>query len=86
MKALGIVRNLDHLGRVVLPKELRDIFDMPSGTPVEIFVEAETETIVLRKYTPGCIFCGDTKDVKSYKNKLVCEKCKKNISEGNNGV
>jgi transcriptional pleiotropic regulator of transition state genes len=39
MKSTGIVRKLDHLGRIVLPKELRRTLDLPEGTPVEIYTD-----------------------------------------------
>ena len=51
MKSTGIVRKLDHLGRIVLPKELRRTLDLPEGAPVEIFVDGSR--IVLRKYQPS---------------------------------
>ena len=51
MKSTGIVRKLDHLGRVVLPKELRRTMDLPEGTPMEIYIDGSR--IVLRKYQPS---------------------------------
>lgn len=48
IKAIGIVRRIDDLGRVVIPKEIRDVQDMPVGTPVEFFVAEEG--LVIRKY------------------------------------
>ena len=56
MKVIGIVRKVDELGRVVLPKELRDTMELPENTPMEIFIDADK--IILRKYQPGCTFCG----------------------------
>lgn len=58
MKATGIVRNIDELGRIVIPKELRDTHDISMGTPMEIFCDGDN--IVLRKYAPGCVFCKRT--------------------------
>lgn len=51
MKATGIVRNIDDLGRVVLPKETRKILHMENGDPVEIFTGDGGE-IIIRKYEP----------------------------------
>ena len=48
MKETGVVRKVDELGRVVLPKELRAVFNIKSGTPLEIFIDGEC--IVLQKY------------------------------------
>lgn len=74
MKATGIIRRIDELGRVVMPKELRRVLNIPAGTPLEFYVE-EGNKIVLKKYEPDCIFCGDTEDVKEFSNKKVCKKC-----------
>jgi AbrB family transcriptional regulator, transcriptional pleiotropic regulator of transition state genes len=73
MKNVGIVRKIDSLGRVVLPKELRDSKELPEGTPMEIYTDGET--IVLKKYQPACIFCGSAKNVKDFKGKKICNSC-----------
>ena len=73
MKATGIVRKVDELGRVVIPIELRNKFDIKVKDPIEIFVDSNS--IVLKKYEPNCIFCGNSKDLIDYNNKLVCKKC-----------
>ena len=73
MKATGIVRHLDKLGRVVLPMELRNAFELKEKDGVEIFVDGDD--IVLRKYNPSCIFCGDADDIIPYEGKNVCKKC-----------
>ena len=72
-KATGIVRQIDELGRIVLPIELRRNFDLKEHDRVEISVE--DDKIVLKKYHPACIFCGDARDVVPYKGKLVCKSC-----------
>ena len=77
MKATGIVRRVDELGRIVLPKELRDTFDIHKQDPVEIFVDGEY--IVLKKYEPACIFCGNAGNVVSIKGKNVCQDCIKEL-------
>lgn len=73
MKSTGIVRKIDNLGRVVLPIELRRVFDIDREDPVEIFVD--DNYIMLKKYQPACIFCGDAKDVIDYKSKKICVSC-----------
>ena len=73
MKSTGVVRQLDALGRIVLPIELRRTMDISVKDMVEIFVE--DDRIVLKKYNPACIFCGDARDVATYKGKLVCKSC-----------
>ena len=51
MKATGIVRRIDDLGRVVIPKEIRRTLRVREGTPLEIFTDREGE-IILKKYSP----------------------------------
>ena len=73
MKATGIVRKVDELGRIVLPIELRRTLDIAERDPLEIYVDGSS--IILNKYQPACIFCGDSKDIISYKNKNICHTC-----------
>lgn len=73
MKATGIVRRVDELGRIVLPIELRRNLDIEERDPLEIYLEGDR--IILRKYEPACIFCGGDHDLVSHKGKNVCQKC-----------
>lgn len=73
MKSTGIIRKVDELGRVVIPMEIRNQFNIVEKDPIEIYVEGSC--IVLKKYEPNCIFCGNTKNLVEYKDKLVCDKC-----------
>lgn len=81
MKATGIVRNMDQLGRIVLPKEMRKVLGIETGTPMGIFVDGDS--IILRKYEPGCVFCGNVDDdgMKMVHGKLVCPKCRHLIAD-----
>ena len=78
IKSTGIVRKMDELGRVVIPMELRNQFKIVEKDPIEIFVDGSS--IVLRKYEPNCIFCGNTKNLTEYSDKLICNKCIEKIS------
>ena len=51
MKATGIVRRIDDLGRIVIPKEIRKTFHIKESDPMEIFINGEGE-IILKKYSP----------------------------------
>ncbi len=73
MKATGIVRKVDELGRIVLPIELRRTLNIEIKDPVEIFVDGDM--IMLKKYEPACIFCGDAKDISTINGKNVCKNC-----------
>ena len=79
MKALGIVRTVDRLGRIVLPADLRKSMDYGVDEPLEIFVE--DDKIILKKYNPSCLFCGSAESTVKYKDKLVCAECAKKLSE-----
>ena len=52
MKATGIIRKVDELGRIVVPKELRKTMDIKEGDPMEIFTDGDS--IILKKYAPFC--------------------------------
>ena len=73
MKSTGIVRKVDELGRIVLPIELRRTLDIDVKDALEIYVEGSQ--IILQKYEPDCVFCGDSKDVIRFKEKNICRKC-----------
>ena len=73
MKSLGIVRKIDELGRIVLPIETRRQLDLEPKDGVEIFVHEDQ--IILKKYEPCCIFCGDANDIVLYRDKKICKKC-----------
>lgn len=81
MKATGIIRRVDELGRVVIPIEIRNQFNIVEKDPIEIYVDGSS--IVLKKYEPNCIFCGSTKKLVDFKGKLVCDKCSTSLCELN---
>ncbi|WP_040192118.1 AbrB/MazE/SpoVT family DNA-binding domain-containing protein [Clostridium culturomicium] len=79
MKSTGIVRKVDELGRVVLPIELRRTLNIDIKDPLEIFVEEDL--IILKKYEPACIFCGEAANVENFRGKNVCKSCAKELGE-----
>ncbi len=77
-KATGIVRCIDPLGRITIPMELRRTLTINNGDPLAIYVE--DDAIVLKKYQPGCIFCGALdKQMVQFKNYHVCPSCHEEI-------
>ena len=79
MKSTGIVRKVDELGTVVLPKELRDVLNIDIKDPLEIYTE--NEFIIFKKYMPGCCLCGSKNNTRRFKDKTVCEECIELISD-----
>ncbi len=73
MKSTGIVRQVDVLGRIVLPAELRRTMGIEVKDALEIFVD--NDCIVLRKYRPACVFCGEARSVMPFNGHLICGDC-----------
>ena len=73
MKATGIVRKVDELGRIVIPIELRRNLNIEIRDPLEIYVDGEN--IILRRYAPLCVLCGGSDGLVEYKGRKVCRKC-----------
>jgi transcriptional pleiotropic regulator of transition state genes len=81
MKSTGIVRNIDELGRIVIPKEIRNKMDIASSDPIEIYVDGDK--IILTKYHPCCNFCGSEINVTEFKGKKICITCLDEIKNAN---
>ncbi|AUN22280.1 AbrB family transcriptional regulator [Clostridium botulinum] len=79
MKNIGIVRKVDELGRIVIPKELRRTLNLEEGDGLEIYTEGDQ--IILKKYEPCCIFCGEAKEVINFKGKNICKKCMRELKK-----
>ncbi len=73
MKPAGVVRKVDQLGRIVLPKSLRKRYQMNEGDPVEILVQGDH--IILERYRPKCVFCGSMEQVSDFKERSICNQC-----------
>ena len=73
MKAAECLCKIDKLGRMVLPKIIRDKFDLSEGDSLEVFTE--DNKIILKKYKPCCIFCGEADNVTTFAGKNVCKSC-----------
>lgn len=73
MKSTGVVRKVDELGRIVLPKTLREVMDIKEKDPIEIFTDENR--IILQKYHPACEFCNNADDVVYFGSKRICRSC-----------
>ena len=79
MKSTGIVRNLDQLGRLVIPKETRKAFNLNDGDPIEMFTDGDE--IILKKYNPGCHCCGSMDHLTEVLGLKICPKCLKEFAK-----
>lgn len=79
MKSTGVVRKVDELGRIVIPIELRRTMGIEEKDALEIYVD--NDKIILRKYEPACIFCGNAEEVINYKGKNLCRACLTELSK-----
>lgn len=74
MKSTGIIRGIDNMGRVVIPREIRKYLDMCEGVDkFEIYMQ--DDCIVLKKHKPTCIFCNAENDCIDFEGQPVCKEC-----------
>jgi transcriptional pleiotropic regulator of transition state genes len=73
MKSTGVIRRVDELGRIVVPKEIRKKLGIGTDDPVEIYVDGEQ--IILKRYNECCIFCGNAQEIDSFMERPVCKTC-----------
>lgn len=79
MKATGIVRKVDELGRMVIPIELRRTLGIDTKDPLEIYVD--NGKIIFKKYEPACIFCGNAHKTIEFKDKIICLECLEDMQQ-----
>jgi AbrB family transcriptional regulator, transcriptional pleiotropic regulator of transition state genes len=80
MRSMGIVRKMDELGRVVIPKEARRAMGLDVSTPMEIFIDLESKKITLSPYAPGCTFCGNVGNLAEFRGHKVCSECAQHLA------
>ena len=74
LKGLGIVRKVDSLGRIVIPKELRTTMNIVEDETV-LEISSDGEKIVLSKYNPGCHCCGNMDNLVEVMGLKICSEC-----------
>lgn len=77
----GIVRRIDELGRIVIPKEMRKVLELKERDPMEI--EIEGTEIILRKYENRCAFCGKVRPEHNFREKKICKNCMEELKNEN---
>lgn len=81
VKSTGIVRKVDELGRIVIPIELRRNLGIDEKDSLEIYVE--DDHIMLKKYSPACLFCSNASGITVYNGKNICRDCLSAIAQLN---
>ncbi|MBE6728176.1 MAG: AbrB/MazE/SpoVT family DNA-binding domain-containing protein [Ruminococcaceae bacterium] len=80
MKSTGMIRGVDRMGRVVIPKEIRKQLKIQNDIDsFEIFVE--DDSVILKKYEPKCIFCGKNEASLEMNGHNVCRECIEKLYE-----
>ena len=74
-----MVRKIDNLGRIVIPKEARKSLKISEGTPLEISWDAQKGHVILRKAASACAICGNTRELAKINEVTLCEKCYKKL-------
>lgn len=81
MRTTGIVRNIDSLGRVVIPVEIRRTMKVQNGDPVEMYM-VDGEVRVRRYAGSTCAACGQNKATKNVGMIGICDKCAATVKAG----
>ena len=79
MGATGTVRRLDHLGRIVLPIDLRRALNIDKDDSIEIYVDGED--IIVQKYEPRCVFCRQPGADLEFHGRMVCQRCARYVGD-----
>lgn len=77
LQSTGFVRRIDPAGRLVVPKQLRDLLGLDLLKPVEFLIAHGK--LILRPYEPGCSFCGNTDTVAVLNGKQICRGCRNRL-------
>ena len=80
MKSTGMIRPVDKMGRVVIPKEIRAQLQIENNVDsFEIYLEGDK--VILKKYHPTCIFCNGLADSVNYEGYNVCKDCIEKLND-----
>lgn len=82
MKSTGITRPVDALGRIVIPMEIRETFNINAKDVLDIYVEGDK--IILKKHGEACVFCEEKEDVVNFEGKKICRSCLAKLSSYTN--
>ena len=80
MKFTGISRPIDELGRIVIPKEIRNALDLRPKDEIEIYIDGGS--MIMKKATPCCALCGEKDRLLQVENGYICSNCAEKIRAG----
>lgn len=73
MKPTGFVKRIDEMGRIVIPKNVRQTINVTTGDSLQFFIDGDG--IVMKKFSSACEFCGSDNDLTELKGKYICAEC-----------
>lgn len=73
MKTSAYTREIDKLGRIVIPKSIRKNLGICDYDPLEVI--SEGDRIIIKKHVDGCTFCGSNDNVVAFEDKWICKSC-----------
>jgi len=80
MKSTGVIRTVDKMGRVVIPREIRKQLNIEDNVDqFEIYME--DDKVVLKKHTPACLFCNSIVEIVNFGDYKVCKNCIEKLNE-----
>ena len=80
MRTTGIIRGIDEVGRIVIPKEYRRMLKV-NDKEDSLEISMEGDRIVLRKHMPACTFCGSADGMIEYSGYKICRNCVDNLEQ-----
>lgn len=78
MKQIGYVSKVDALGRVVIPKPVREMYNIEKEDAIEVL--PKDNGIFIRKYMPTCAFCDEVDDLITFGGQKICYNCIEELS------
>ena len=80
MEIKSRTKQIDELGRLVVPKDIRKKLDLAAGDEVELYTDGDT--VIIKKALNRCVFCNSAENLTQYKGRFLCEACKKELANG----
>lgn len=79
MKPTGFVKKIDEMGRIVIPKSVRQALSIETGDNLQFFIDGDG--IVMKRFSTSCVFCGSGDDLSELMGKYVCKSCLSSLKQ-----